>query len=545
MRVTKLFYNGAVYTADRQWSKAQAVALAGTKIAGVGSSDQILAYKEENTQVIDLQGKMVLPGFVDSHAHPSWGGTELLYKVDLFDCKDVDEYLRRIEAFLEEYPHITFLQGVGWVNPHFPPQGPSRFMLDKIRPDLPMAFDSGDHHSVWANSKAMELAGIDENTVCPEGGVIEKDPVTGELTGTFREAAQDLVRKIVPDYSVEEYMAGLLKYQEIMASYGITMSHDAMIDGDGPAYQALLRLEKENKLISKMNVSFNTYADDPLKDADQYERYRQETDGIMLKGKHVKFFVDGVIEASTAWLKEPYANRPDYCGEPIWKEADLKQVVVLADQAGLMPHFHVIGDRAAEQMLDVLEYVEQVGGPKKRMPLAAHVQLLDPIDLPRMKPLNVAISADPYWYVKDPGYYFKLEEPFLGKERVEKEYPMKTFFDAGLIVASASDFSVTPVPKPLRGIQMGVNRCYPEMNKEDPNCVLGKEERVSLRQMIESFTINGAKVLGREDETGSIESGKDADLVILEKDLFEIPEDEIAFVEVCETICRGETIFKG
>lgn len=544
MDITKILYNGSIYTAGREWSKVQAVALAGPKIAAAGTNEQILKYREKNTQVIDLQGKMVLPGFVDSHAHPSWGGTELLYKVNLFDCKDADEYPRRIKAFLEEHPDISFLQGVGWVNPHFPPQGPSRFVLDGIRPDLPMVFDSGDHHSVWANSKAMELAGIDADTVCPEGGVIEKDPVTGELTGTFREAAQDLVRKAVPDYSVEEYMAGLLKYQEIMASYGITMSHDAMIDGDGPAYQALIRLEKEDKLLSKMNVSFNTYAEDPFKDTDQYERYRKETDGIMLKGKHVKFFVDGVIEASTAWLKEPYANRPDYCGEPVWKEEDLKQVAVLADQAGMMPHFHVIGDRAVEQMLDVLEYVEQVNGPKERMPLAAHVQLLDPDDLPRMKPLNVAVSADPYWYVKDPGYYFKLEEPFLGAARAAKEYPMKTFFDAGLLVASASDFSVTPVPNPLRGIQMGINRCYPEMDREDPNCVLGKEERVSLRQMIESFTINGAEVLGRGKETGSIEAGKDADLVILERDLFETSVDKIAFVAVCETICRGKTIFK-
>ncbi|MCQ4636602.1 amidohydrolase [Anaerovorax odorimutans] len=545
MKITKIFYNGAVYTVDGTWTKARAIALEGPAIAAVGTDEQILALKEEGTEVIDLKGKMVLPGFVDSHAHPSWGGTELLYKVDLFNCKDAEEYPKRIAAFIEENPNLECIQGVGWVNPHFPPEGPSRFVLDAIRDDIPMAFDSGDHHSVWANSKAIEMAGIDKDTPCPEGGVIEKDPRTGELTGTFREAAQDLVRKVIPDYSAEEYMAGILKYQEVMASYGITMSHDAMVDGDGPAYEALLRLEKEDKMLFKMNASFTTYPEDPFKDAEQYGRYLAETDGTMLKGKHLKIFVDGVVEACTAWLKEPYANRPDYCGEPVWDEEELKKVLVLADKQGMIPHFHVIGDRAVQQMLDVLEYVERVNGPKERMPLAAHVQLLDPADLPRMKKLGVAVSADPYWYVKDPGYYCKLELPFLGEERVSKEYPMKTFFDAGLTVASASDYSVTPVPKPLRGIQMGMNRCYPEMDIEDPECVLGKEERVSLRQMIESFTINGAKVLGRAGETGSIEPGKDADLVILEKDLFELPITEIAFTKVCETICRGKTIYRG
>lgn len=545
MEITKILYNGRIYTVDENWTRAEAIALAGEKIAAVGSNDAILGMKHEGAELIDLQGKMALPGFVDSHAHPSWGGTELLYKVDLFNCKDAEEYPKRIASFLKERPQINFLQGVGWVNPHFPPEGPSRFVLDQLRDDIPMVFDSADHHSIWANTKAMELAGIDENTPCPEGGVIEKDPATGKLTGTFREAAQDLIRKIVPEYSVQEYMNGILKYQQIMASYGITMSHDAMVDGDGPAYHALINLDKENRLLFKMNASFTTYADDYLKDVNYYERYLKETDGNLFKGKHLKVFVDGVVEASTAWLKEPYANNPDYCGEPIWKEEELKELLVIADKAGMAPHFHVIGDRAAQQMLDILEYVEQVNGPKERMPLAAHLQLLDLEDLPRLQKLNVAVSADPYWYVKDPGYYYKLELPFLGENRAPKEYPMKTLFDAGLLVASASDYSVTPVPKPLRGIQMGMTRCFPEMDMDDPMCVLGKEERVSLKQMIESFTINGAKVLFRDDETGSLEEGKDADLVILEKDLFDLPITEIAFVKVEETICRGNTIYKA
>lgn len=544
MRVTKILFNGKIYEVNGSWKPKEAVAISDEKILRVGSDEEILSMAQEETETINLEGKMVLPGFVDSHAHPSWGGVELLYKVDLFDCKDADEYEERIRAFIEDHPEVNFIQGVGWVNPHFPGEGPSSEDLDKISSQIPMVFTSADHHSVWANSKAMEVALVDEHTICPEGGVIEKIPGTKKPKGTFRENAQDLITRIIPDYSKEEYKKGILKYQEVMATYGITMSHDAMLDGDGPAYEGIIELDKEKKLDFKLSLSFTASAKDPLKDINNYERYRKETDGDMIRGKHIKFFLDGVVEASTAWLKEPYENNPKFSGQPIWQEEDVKEVMIHASAAGLTPHVHVIGDRALQQMLDVLEHVKEKTGKKIERPLAAHVQILDRRDLARIKNLELAISANPYWFTKDPDYYYKLELPFLGKTRAEKMYPMKTFFDQGLLVASASDFSVTPVPKPLRGIHMGITRCFPEMDKDNEDQVLGKEERVSLKEMIESFTINGAKALLREDETGSIEKGKDADLVILEKDLFETPVDEIAFVKVEETISRGKTIYK-
>lgn len=544
MKIDQILFNGVVYTVNKNAPWAEAVAISGNKIAAVGTSGEIVKMQSQNTVMTDLQGKMVLPGFIDSHAHPSWGGIELLYKVDLFNCQSQDEYIQRISHFIDTHQDISFVQGVGWVNPHFPEEGPSCKLLDEITGDIPMAFDSADHHSIWANTKAMEMAGIDKDSKCAEGGVIEKDD-KGQPSGTFRESAQDLIKAVIPSYTTEEYKNGILKYQEVMAAYGITMSHDAMVDGGGPAHLALMQLDQEERLLFKMAASFTTYADKYLKEKDKYKQYQQMSQGTMFRANHVKFFVDGVVEASTAYLKKPYANNLDYCGESLWKQEELNELTAIVDGAGLTPHFHVIGDKAIDQMLCALEYTTEKNGEKERRPLAAHVQILDLQDLPRMKKQQVMVSANPYWFVKEPGYYYRLELPYLGEERASGEYPMKTLFDEGLTVASASDFSVTPMPKPLRGIQMGMTRCFPEMNANDPDCVLGEEERVSLEQMIQSFTINGAKTLFAETVTGSIEAGKLADLVVLEKNLFDVPASEIAFVKVMTTISEGKTIYRA
>lgn len=539
----KIWCNGNVYTVNDNQKWGEAIAIFDKKILAIGSNKDVLELKGPNTEVIDINGGMVMPGFIDSHAHPTWGGTELLYKVNLFDCKCIPDYEQEIRTFIGKNPQSEFIQGVGWVNPHFEETGPSKDILDRISNEIPMVFDSADHHSIWANSKAMELAGVNRDTQSPEGGVIERDHTTGELLGTFRETAQDLIKKIIPQYTKEEYKAGILEYQKVMSAYGITMSHDAIVEPDSPAHEAYLELDRDGKLLFKMTAAFASSIDNPMKDAEKYGDLSRISKGGMFSAEHVKFFLDGVVEASTAYLKEPYSNDPEFSGTALWGDKALKDLLIEIDKQGLTPHFHVIGDMAIDQMLTALEYVAEKNGEKERRPIAAHVQILDAHDLPRMVKMNVHVSANPYWFVKEAGYYYKLEEPYLGVERASKEYPMKSLMDAGLVVASASDFSVTPVPKPLRGIQMGVTRCFPEMDINDPMCVLGEEERVTIEEMIQTFTINGAKIAKKENETGNLEVGKLADLVILEKNILEVPVNEIAFVKVIETVSEGKTIY--
>lgn len=258
MTADKIFYNGTIFTGEED-EFAEAVALSGRKIAAVGTKAELMELADEHTELIDLDGRMMMAGFIDSHAHPLLSGVEVLYKVDMNERESADEYIQNIRDFMAENPNQDFIMGAGWINPHFDSKGPRKEALDEICADIPMVFDSGDHHSVWANSKAIQMAGVTAETPDPEGGVIERDE-NGEPSGTFREAAQDLIHRICPDYTVEQYKKGLEGYQKEMASYGITMSHDAMLTGDSPAHEALIQMDRDDQLLFKMNASFYTDA---------------------------------------------------------------------------------------------------------------------------------------------------------------------------------------------------------------------------------------------------------------------------------------------
>lgn len=424
-------------------------------------------------------------------------------------CESTDEYIEAVKNFMAKHPEQDFIMGVGWINPHFDSKGPRKEMLDAISADIPMIFNSGDHHSVWANSKAIEMAGITANTPDPEGGIIERDE-NGEPSGTFREAAQDLIYPICPEFTVEQYKKGLNHYQKEMASYGITMAHDAMLTGDSPAHEALIQMDRDNELLFKMNASFDTDAAAEKHDYREYISFMKKSQGRMFTADRVKFFIDGVVEGSTAYLKDEYANQPGYYGQSIWDQDVMNDFIADLDKAGLEVHFHVIGDKAVDSMLKALEHARTINGERERRPIAAHVQILDRADISRLVHENVHISANPFWFVKAPGY-FEIEKERLGEEGAEHEYPMKSLFDAGLVVGSASDYSATPVPRPLDGIQIAVNRNMPEIGIGE-DMVLGREERISLREALLSFTINNARLAKMEHVTGSIKPGKLADL---------------------------------
>lgn len=539
MKADKIFYNGIIFTGEEE-ELVDAVAVSGRYIAEAGAKEEVFKLAGNDTELVDLQGKMMLPGFIDSHAHPMSSGIERLYKADLNDCRSVEEYVDVIKNFMKEHPELDFIMGVGWVNPCFDSRGPVKETLDEISPDIPMVFDSGDHHSIWANSRAIELAGVTEATPDPEGGIIERNE-NGEPSGTFREAAQDLIKAICPEFTVEQYKKGFDDYQKRMAAFGLTMSHDAMLPGDSPAHQALIEMDDDGQLLIKMNASFETNAAAAEQDWKKYVSYAEKSKGRMFTANRVKFFIDGVIEGGTACLKEEYANKSGYFGECIWDKAVLEDFVKDLDKAGLELHFHVIGDRAVDIMLEALEKARAVNGERERRPLAAHVQILDRADISRLKNENVHISANPFWFVKAPGY-FDIERDCLGEKRAESEYPMKSLFEAGLVVGSASDYSATPVPRPLDGIQIAVTRDLPEFGG-DKEMILGKEERISLKQALLSYTINNARLAKMEAVTGSIKKGKLADLVILDRNLFEADPHEIDKAREYMTISEGRVIY--
>ncbi|MGA3245459.1 MAG: amidohydrolase [Bacteroidota bacterium] len=532
--------NGYVYTVDNQRSKGTAVAVRDGRILYVGTDDGAVTLTGPSTKVIDLAGKMVLPGFIDSHCHPT-GAYKHFFEFNLTGLPTLEDYLRVIKDFVQQHPTSKFVRGRGWSNTLFPKTGPDRKLLDEIASDVPMAFADDGGHARWVNSRALELAGITKGTPNPPGGVIEHDAVTGEPTGTLRESAEDLLAKVIPDYTVEEMTKGLEAYQTMALSFGITTAHAASLDVGGSDTQAYENLSQSSKLFMRFRGSLyvNPKGGPEQVTALVAERAKHKNSLFQITG--AKLFVDGVVEGSTAYLIKPYLHIKDFRGEPLWKPADLNKMCADLDRNGFQIHVHSIGDAATAITLDAMSYAASMNGKHDSRGMITHLQLVDPQDVSRFKKLRVTAIPQPYWFMKD-DYYYKIQVPYLGQKRADEEYPMKSFFDAGVIVASSSDYSVTIPCNPLHAIQIGMTRC--KLDQTDPKEVLWPAERVTLDQMIASFTINGAYANFLEGTTGSIEVGKMADLIILDKNLFNIPVTEISKSKVLLTLFEGKEVFK-
>lgn len=534
-----VFTNGFIYTVDSLNTKAEAVAIKDKLIIYVGDNDGVQNYINDKTKVINLNGKMILPGFIDSHCHVI-SSYRYFYELNLYGLKTAKEIQTAIKKYLADHPDAKYIKGRGWSDTDFPGTGPDKKIIDEIVKDIPVSFSSDGGHSKWVNSKTLELGGINKNTKNPSGGIIERDPITNEPSGTLRENAADLVSDIFPGYSVEELMKGIEKYQKMVSAFGITTAHDAYLDAGSNETEAFRTLEKNNKL--KMRFRASLYID-PENNIDQINLLideRNKNNGSLFQTYSSKIFIDGVVEGSTALLKQPYKHLPGNYGEPLWNIEKLKNICADLDKNKFQVHVHAIGDSAVAFALDAFEYSESQNGKRDSRNLITHLQLVDPPDILRFKELGVIAVPQPYWFSKD-DYYYNIQVPYLGQQRADEEYPMKSFFDEGIVVASSSDYPVTIPCNPLEAIQYGITRS--EFNTTDSTEILWPEERVTIEQMIQSFTINGAYANFLEKETGSIEVGKKADLIVLDKNLFDIPATEIHKVRVLLTLFEGKEIF--
>jgi predicted amidohydrolase YtcJ len=531
--------NASVYMVDKQRSWAQAIAISDDKIVFVGTDAGVQPFIGSDTIVMDLDGKMVLPGFVDAHAHPSHT-MDFVGNISLYGLDSLEAYQAAIADFIDKHVDREFFRGSGWADSLFPGLGPSKEVLDALLPDRPVALVSYDGHSRWTNSVALERAGITKETPDPAGGRIERDPKTGEPTGTLRETAMKLVDSVIPDYSLEERKNGLLAYQDMATRAGITLTHDAMLDAGSIA--AFNALAEEGKLKMRFRGSINM---DPDKEIEpQIETVlaeRTKNTHPYFQTPAAKIFVDGVVEGGTAYLIEPYAHKPDFRGEPIWDPEILNYTSVALDKEQVQIHVHVIGDAAARITLDALEQAQVLNGVRDARHFLTHLQLVSEDDIQRFKQLDVVGVPQPFWFKVDE-YYQELALPYLGKERADIQYPMKSFIDAGVIMASASDFPVTIPFDPVIAIQLGMTRSSIRRPSSE---VLWSEERVGLEDMIQSYTYNGAYTNFLENEIGSIEVGKQADIIVLDQNLFEIPVTEIAKTKVLLTLVGGKEVFKS
>jgi predicted amidohydrolase YtcJ len=531
---------GHVHTVDERRPRAEAVAIEADRIVAVGSVGEVGEHIGRSTRVIDLDGRLLVPGFQDAHVHPISAGVDRL-QCDVRESRGRDAVLATIAAYVAGHPDADWIIGSGWYMADFPNGVPRREDLDAIAPDRPAFLPNRDGHSAWVNSKALELAGIDRETPDPADGRIERD-ADGSATGALHEGAMDLVGRLVPPDTEQTRLEGLRLAQAYLHSLGITAWQDAIVT---PRDEAVYRAASEaGWLTARIELAMWWERDAGIDQVDTLiERSRQGTIG-RVRANSVKLMLDGVLETYTGALLEPYL---DGRGEPTDKRGIsfvdpevLAVAVTRLDAAGLQPHFHAIGDRAVRDALDAVEAARRANGPSDTRPHVAHIQVIHPDDVPRFASLEVTANAQPLWACHE-AQMDELTIPFLGPERSGWQYPFGSLLRAGSRLAMGSDWSVS-TPNPLLEMEVAVNRVSPESRTTEPFL---PDERLSLGEAIRAFTLGSAYVNHLDAETGSLEVGKLADLALIDRDVLAPGADPIGDARVVLTIVGGQVVFEA
>ncbi|WP_097026977.1 amidohydrolase [Clostridium peptidivorans] len=559
--------NGIIYTEDANNTKAEAVAIRDGKIIAVGTASDIEKYKGDSTQNIDLKGKTVMPGFFDGHMHPAMSAVDYMFSVVVSDVTGVENYAKKIKEFAVSHPDLKVIQGAGYYRSDWDEIGPRKETLDAIDSTRPIIMLSNDGHSMWVNSKALEMAGITKDTPNPEGGIIQKNPKTGEPSGLLQESAMGLVKKISIKYSKEQYKEAILWVQKLFNSKGITNIFDAKILLDNPNYyEAYNELANEGKLTLRVKGAWfldPAMGDKVSSNIDKDIELSKTFTSSYFKVNAFKFYSDQVLEEETGFLLKPYAHRKDnWHGIKVWTDEAMKKAFEKIDAAGFQIHAHSIGDGAAKYTLDILESVRKTNGARDSRHTFAHCQLMTSQDMQRMADMGMTAVVAPYWMQVD-DYFWNLYYPYLGKERASHQYPYQSFINKGVNTAIHSDYFVSEPDysrvfymAQTRNMQKGAfDQVYAKSKytrNEDLNAPLKKDvfsslpqasERVTLDEAIKSSTINGAKQVFEEKNLGSIEIGKSADFAIFDKDFHSINLEEYSNNPVTMTIFEGKVVF--
>ena len=519
---------GSIWTGEPGAPLAEALAIRDGRILAVGSAAEVDGMRGPDTRVVDATGGTVLPGLIDSHTHFLTGGFQLA-SVDLRDADTPEEFVRRIRVFAATRQPGTWILGGSWDHERWGGELPDRTWIDSITPEHPVFVTRLDLHMGLANSRALEEAGVTPEMEAPPGGEIVRDPGTGRWTGILKDDAMQFVNGAIPEPSPEEWDRALEAATSHALSLGVTQVHDV----DGWASLAVYE-----RALKGDRLPLRIYAVVPMA---SWERLRDRVDergrgDERLWWGGLKGFVDGSLGSTTAWFHEPYADAPETSGLMTSDTASLREWILAADAAGLQPVVHAIGDRANDWLLDVYGELDPRNGPRDRRARIEHAQHLTPSAIERIAELGVVASMQPY-HAADDG---RWAEKRIGPERIRTTYAFRSLLDAGADLAFGSDWTVAPLD-PFLGLDAAVTRRT--LDGANPQGWI-PEQRISLEEALDAYT-RGASRAGFSDRfSGTLAPGKMADLVVLNVDLFQLRETELASALVERTFVGGVEVYR-
>jgi predicted amidohydrolase YtcJ len=524
-----------VWTVDNAHPEAQAVAVLGDRIIAVGTSADIEALRGSSTKVIDAGGKLLIPGFNDAHVHFVGGGRDL-DRVQLKDATSVEEFVARVREQVEKTPKGEWMLGGNWDETKWSPANlPTKELIDSFTPDTPVLLKRYDGHMALANSVALRLAGITAKTPDPPGGVIVRD-AEGNPTGALKDAAEDLVLKVIPPITHDQRIAAIKRGLEYAASLGVTSFQEMYFPGtdsfaDIGAYDELLQ---NGELTSRVYVAASIA--DWKKEADLGIRHAFGSSFLRIGA--VKGFADGDLGSRTAFFFQPYSDDPTNYGlldqemQPLSK---LQDWITNADAVRLQICIHAIGDRAISTALDMYTQAVKANRGAERRFRIEHAQHMAQKDFARFAQLDVIASVQPYHAIDDG----RWAEARIGHDRASRSYAFRTFLNYGVHLAFGTDWDVAPL-NPLLGVYAAVTRAT--LDGKNPNGWF-PEQKLTVAEAVHAYTIGSAYAEFQDEVKGSITPGKLADMVLLSDDIFTIDPSKIRDVKVLKTIVDGKVVW--
>lgn len=531
--------NGRIWLGGDANFVAEAVAIRGNQIIRVGTTAEIKQLAGEQTQVVDLGGRLASPGFNDAHIH-FLSGAMGFNQVDLTGAKTVAEMVERIAAYAKKNPDLKWITGRGWEYTPFPGGLPTKIYLDAIVKDRPVFLSAYDGHSAWVNSKALELAGITNETKFTGYGEIVRN-ATGEATGALKEGAQSLVRRLLPEPTREEQLNALRQGLRLTASLGITSLQNA--SGSVDEFSLYEELLQRNELTSRFSMAFSVgerTTDDQIK---KFIELKNKYDlNPMLRAASVKFVLDGVIESHTAAMIERYADLPPESGNPFGETTMPPDIfrdrVVKLDKLGFQIYTHAIGDRAVREALNAYEAALKANNRGFNRHRIEHIETVSPEDIPRFAKLNTMASMEPIH--ADPGTA-EVWSKAVGPERLPYAFAWQSLLKAGARLVYSSDWPASISLDPIRGIHSAVNRRT--IDGQPPKGWI-PQQRINVADALRAYTQAGAFSSFEEGIKGRIAAGQMADIIVFSQDLFKIDPMRIHETKVVLTIFDGKVIYR-